>query len=421
MGKRLAALLALLLVAACDAGPPPILSDEDEPLGPGEEPGDPDGSADPAADGGVAPTTARGCREPFTQGQLPTFEIEIASADWQALLEDAARGVERLQAGEDIHPYRPLIAFKHGDTVKRDAAIRLRGNPLWWTTRKMQFQISFNEHDRAGRFLGLRKIVLDSAPQNQSFLRDRLALSVMRDLGVDAPCANNARLVVNGAYYGLYTNIEKLDREFLERVYGKRYADGNLWKRKNWTIQTNEETATRERLQAVLAARDPGRLCELLDCPAALLEWAGEAVLPDADGAWVGALNYYLYDHPTRGFIVLPWDLDATFTRLPADTDPLRYVKAGREHGRPHYDLLVADPTWRRRYLEALDRAVAAYAVSELQRRIDEWSAQIGDAAAADRNKPFATARQREAVTELRAYVAERRAYLEGWLAAEPR
>ena len=45
-----------------------------------------------------------------------------------------------------------------------------------------------------------------------SYLRD--------DLGVPASCVNNARLVINGEFYGLYANIEFLDEELLERLFG---------------------------------------------------------------------------------------------------------------------------------------------------------------------------------------------------------
>jgi len=38
--------------------------------------------------------------------------------------------------------------------------------------------------------------------------------------GLPSTCANSARLVVNGEYYGLYTNIEYYDHEWQERVFG---------------------------------------------------------------------------------------------------------------------------------------------------------------------------------------------------------
>jgi hypothetical protein len=416
--------LLLLLLGLVGAGCQPADTPGEPPRVEGDLDPDDEGSGPVSGttpDGGTPVAVSQGCPAIFSQTVLPTFEIEIAPDDWQALHEDAVRGEERLAAGLDPHPYRPLISFRYGDLEKRDAMIRLRGNPESWSRRKLQFQISFNEVNGDGRMKGLRKVLLDAPPQNDSFLRDRLALSVLRDMGVETPCANNARLVVNGDYYGLYTSLEKVDKEFLQRVYGKRSADGDLWKRKYWVLKTNEETGTRERLDQVIAARDPARICALVDCGAALLEWAGEAMVPNADGAWAGALNYYLYEHPTRGFIYLPWDLDATFTRLPADVDPVSYVKPGRELGRRHYDALLADPAWRRRYLDALALALDKYDVAKLRRRIDAWSEQIRDAAASDPRKPFTTERHRAAVAELRDYVGVRAAFVAGRLAEERR
>jgi maltose phosphorylase len=41
---------------------------------------------------------------------------------------------------------------------------------------------------------------------------------------------NNARLVVNGRYYGLFVNIEHVNKDFLERNFGDAGDGGNLYK-----------------------------------------------------------------------------------------------------------------------------------------------------------------------------------------------
>jgi hypothetical protein len=46
--------------------------------------------------------------------------------------------------------------------------------------------------------------------------------------GVQYSCVNHARLDVNGEYYGMYANVERVDREYPERHFDD--PDGNLWK-----------------------------------------------------------------------------------------------------------------------------------------------------------------------------------------------
>ena len=148
----------------------------------------------------------------------------MSDSDWAAIQADYRSYVA------NWHPARFTWVTDAGDRLEADAQVRLRGNPGFsWLGDKMQFLVSFDEVDPAGRFLGQRALVLDASWYNPTILRDRLAYAYLRRLGVPAPCANNARLTVNGSYYGLYTLIERLDQEFLDRVFGREAATGTLW------------------------------------------------------------------------------------------------------------------------------------------------------------------------------------------------
>jgi hypothetical protein len=358
-------------------------------------------------DGAWAPGPCPGI---YSQNLLPTFELEVA-ADELAALE-----AEWL-AQDTSKPKHPLALFKYEDIEITDASIALRGHTNWWPGQnKMQFEIEFHTYDEDGRFLGLKRMLFDAAAGNRSFLRDRLALQVMRDVGLPAPCANNARLILNGAYYGLFTSIEKVDSEFLERNFED--PGGNLYKRQNWDKTSNEDDPDTSDIDALLAVDDLAALDDLMNLDEAVLEWATEAVLPDADGAWAGGYNFYAYNDPLTGFVVIPWDKDATFTRLDPDVDPYTYKKPPEVfHGREFYDITTADPAWFQRYIEAVAFALdEGYRVDLLQQRIDAWAAQIEAAAADDPNRPFTFAQHLDAVEDKREFVAERHAFVAGWL-----
>jgi len=355
------------------------------------------------------PWVPKGCPKIFAQTLLPTFELEISEAELAKLHE------EWDAADDNNTPEHPLIAFKYEGEVIKDATVRLRGNATWWPDlNKLQLQVSFNTHDKKGRFMGLRKLLFDAARYNESFLRDRLALAILRDVGVPAPCANNARLVLNGEYYGLFTSIEKVDKEFLERRFED--PEANLYKRAKWEKQTNESDPSKKDLEVLLAAETIDQLGAVMDLDQAVLEWATEAVIPNIDGTWGGGLNYYLYNDPKTGFNVIPWDLDATFTRLPFDTDLYTFIKPN-DWGRPFFKIATDDPVWFQKYIDAIEYVLdKGYDVQVLQDRMDLWAAQIATAAAEDPNKPFSTQTHLNAVKAQRAYIPKRAAFVKDWL-----
>ena len=79
-------------------------------------------------------------------------------------------------------------------------------------------------------------------------------------------------------------------------------------------MATNEDTVSQPhpRLDAWKAVTDAASLAAIADMDETLAEWAGEAMIADEDGFWIGKQNFLLYDHPTRGWLWIPHDLDAT-------------------------------------------------------------------------------------------------------------
>lgn len=389
------------------------------------------GSSESTGDGydpneDIPPYDEEGCHDIYAQDNLPTFEIEVHPLIWDQLMWEWDNGAANEEAGIDPKPYHSLIEFRYGDIVIDDAAIRLKGNPTFWDPLpgdKMQFQIGFHTQDPDGRFLGIKRLSLDAATFNRHLLRDRLSLRFMREVGVRAPCANNARLVVNGEYYGIFTNVEKLDEVFLERTMED--PTGDLWKRASWELKTNEKTATDVRLDAMRDATTFAELDQYLDVQQALLTYATEAVIPNSDGSWAGGLNFYLYDDPKRGkFMLLPWDLDNTFERFndppdgdyPINPDPVTWEKR-TTHGRPFYDLILTDPASFDFYIDTIDQALhTGYDTTQMLAWIDEMSAQIEQAVLDDMNKPYSNDLYYNRLDDLREYVQGRYIWVDDWL-----
>ncbi len=379
------------------------------------------GSLDPP--GGAVP--AGRCADLYDEDRLVDYRVEIADGEWAALQDEFANWAEREANGLPLKPYHPILFRYVGpdgeEEVVPDARMRLKGNPCCSWSGKMQFVISFNEVDSDARFHGLRKIALDAPPYDPSLLKDRLALDLFREVGLPAACANSATLTLNGSLYGVFTNIEFLDKEFLQRNFPGQ-AGGDLWKY-GTDLKTNEQTSDGVRIEQFWQANDVAAIDALADLEGAVLEWAAEATLPDADGYWSAGHNFYLYDHPQRGFLFVPWDKDGTFDWMPADADPygvVYYDEYGEELSGlpPHQVAVLADPVWRQRFVDAVAAVRAVYNPAAIDEKIGRFAAQIEAAVESDPNYPFTLDEFHAAHDSIRAATAARAAFLDGWLDA---
>jgi hypothetical protein len=159
-------------------------------------------------------------------------------------------------------------------------------------------------------------------------------------------------------------------------------------------------------------------LAAVADVDEALAEWAAEAMILDADGFWIGRQNFFLYDHPTRGWLWVPHDLDAAVDWANPKTDPVFYWGHMMPWDKPwaHYAAVINDPNTRDRYIAALHHAYDVSVATKLPELLDGYAAQVADAAAADPTRPFSIDDHNRAVQSLRAALVARGAMVEEWL-----
>jgi hypothetical protein len=369
-----------------------------------------------------------GCPLLFHQPTITEYHVEISDDEWAAMEDEFYNVVERTMQGLEDEPYHPigLEAVVDGERTGPlpGVLMRLKGASSWLQTieldenPKMQFVIAFNEVDPEARFMGVRKVELDMPRSDLTFLQHRVALSYLRESGVPAQCANSARLYINGSYYGLYTHLERLDKEFLQRHYPDA-DDGDLWKNGR-IIKTNEETFEWDRLDALWDVPDMASFAALADVEAAFQEWAAEAMVGDADGYYNGRANFYLYDHPTRGFVWLPHDVDTAMAEdyLPPTAPPIFPPALARwERDWHHYILAMHDAGAIESYVDALHDVRSRYDVGAMQERIELFAGQIWAAAEEDPHRPFSMGDHDWALGQMLEFAPERADYIDAWLA----
>jgi hypothetical protein len=356
-------------------------------------------------------------------GQLRTFSIDISPAEWQSLTNEF-NSINRVLAGEEFAVYHPVVLHMDGETV--EAAVKLRGQSSWVLSvmndgarAKMQFNVSFDETVPDAKFHGYGKLVFDMPRSDWTFLHDRLAHTWLRQAGIMAPCSVNARLTINGTFYGLYTLSEPVGGRLVDRFFPDN-PDGDLWKG-GYEAETNQESPNWTRVRAFRDAMDLATISSIVDIEGSIRSWAAEALLNNADGYYGGFHNFYAYDQGAKGFLYLPQDTDSTFEWLALwdvideKDHPIFWwearIKPAPTPGR-HWMPVLSDPTWRRKYADAIADLLTRWDVQQFQTWIDSWSAQIAADVAADPHTWADVAGFQTAIREARAIVATRPAYL---------
>lgn len=307
----------------------------------------------------------------FDPEVVQTIQLEIKPED-----------LDRLQRAL---PQRICVpgTFRWNEVALCPVGIRYKGNssshPEW--PHKRSFLIAFSEFKPGQKFLGLRHVALDNGIQFGGLFSERLITDILRELGVKASRCNYARLYLNGKPAGVYVNVERIDRSFLERHFGPvrgplfkvdeggpgadlRYlGDDPALYRKAFELHSGKgPEAFRNLIEFIRAVDlppanrgDPGRVLDL----DAFIKTTAVMLFAGAFDQYTGwsPHNYYLYQDPADGrWTYIPWDLDVGFAdhafgRVPV-LEGWHAAWPAPVPGRPLMEHLVSNPVLLDRYRE---------------------------------------------------------------------
>jgi len=316
---------------------------------------------------------------------VQTIKLEIKSEE-----------LERLQRAL---PQRITVTgtFRWNDQTLQNVGVRYRGNsssnPNW--PYKRSFLISFSEFEKGQRFLGLRHVALDNGVQFGSLFSERLITDVLRGVGVKASRCNYARVELNGKSMGVYVNVERIDKAFLEHHFES--AKGVLFKadeggpgsdlhfigddpapyRHGFEIHAgDEDEAYPELLDFIRAINNPSdneaELRRRLDVDA-FVKTTAVMLLTGAFDQYTGwgPHNYYLYRDPAdERWTYIPWDLDVGFAehafgQIPV-LDGWNAAWPAPVPGRVLMERLVTEPNLLREYREQADTILETWLRPEI-------------------------------------------------------
>lgn len=310
--------------------------------------------------GAVDPATAPA--DFFAQPHLWTIHLRLSRQAWQQMHPGTRPRFEPRNAPKPApatqaqgpqtvispfgHEYAYVPATLQLDShPPTDIVLRFKGNLSYTLTAnspRRPMKVEFDHADARRRFLGLATLNLHANPTDPSLLREALAYALFREAGVPAPRTAFAHvfLSVEGLYknefLGLYTLVEQVDRQFLERHFTD--GSGMLLKPEmlrglpylgqNWAPYADRYNPKahdgRKARQAfidflrLVHFADDATFAQRLPSCLALDEFlrflAMQAMLSNFDSFLTTGHNYYLYRDPRDGrFCFIPWDLNLSF------------------------------------------------------------------------------------------------------------
>jgi spore coat protein CotH len=271
--------------------------------------------------------------------QLPQFDLTL---DDDAL---AGLATSPHEDGDDVHA---TFGFD-GDTW--DVGLHLKGSSSFRPiTEKAAMKIDFHQWDHDATLHGVRRLTLNNMVGDPAMLAEELAYGVYAWLGLPASRHGYACVTVNGADYGLYSVVESIDEQLVDRLFddpsGNLYegtfgADIRVGATDGFILQEDGTPADHSDLEALanaFAARTDDNLLDLFDAhfdrDALFDAWATELYIGNIDGYISRGNNYLLYHEPGPDrWWMLPRGVDETFYDHPDVHDPVYTEDARSDHG----------------------------------------------------------------------------------------
>ncbi len=412
---------------------------------PDQRPSADEGGAASACESGLD-VAQRDAQQLFDYAHVPTFDFYLPSEQW-TLLQENARDEEYVEVracfegrliGTVGLRFKGYYGSLFGCFDENDQLICPR----------LSLKVKFDKYVEDQRFFGLKRLNFNAYRHDDSRMKEKLSYDLFRAMGVVAPRAAWAVLRVNGDSQGLYGMVEQIDGRFTADRWPDS-PDGNLYK-EVWpsepesaaireALKTNEETgditnfldfaqtfaaSSDDQALATLARyMDPTYLARYMAVDDAVANYDGITYFW-TDGVTHNNHNFYIYEQGPSDFVLVPWDVEATFWINPDHATPHWTQQPGDcSQTYPYWDGLALAPAcdpvfkalgqdleaWRSAAQELLD---GPFTLDEMLANVDRHETLIAEAAQADPTPPMYVPFE-AAVDEIRRTLPDLRARLQ--------
>lgn len=324
----------------------------------------------------------------FAWGSIQQIRLEIDEASWAALDADP-----RTWARATFEHVNGM----YGDIRLEGVGVHLKGSDTFQTLdQKPSLKIKFDEFSPGSVYAGLQRLTLNNMTGDPVMGSEVVSYRVWAQAGIPVPRATYAEVWINGEPYGLYTALETVDDEFLQKRF--EADEGDLWEANEGAGLTNEgithfalvsgpgDVSALER--AVDAVSSPGdfwvRADEGIVVSAFVDYWTWCLLTGTKDGYPYNPNDFFLYGDPLQGgrFIFLPWGMDETWERSSTWLVPDPGTVG---------DYCLQDPDCRSAFRERLAAGLVAWEAMDIPGMQAEAFDVSADAMARDPRKPDST------------------------------
>lgn len=272
--------------------------------------------------------------ELYRDDVVPRIDIIIAPESLDYILAPENRESDEL--------FDATFIFDNGtvnDTLE-NIGFRLRGNTSR-SANKKSFKINLNAFVPGRKYFGVSKINLNGQHNDPTSSRAKICADIADLLEIPSIRTNHVQLYINNNYYGLYTNTEHIDQNYVKKRFGNK--NGNLYKclypadlnykgnnpdsykeiiygRRNYELKNNQSkddyTDFANFVKVLNLTSDANLSCEL-EKVFNVDQYLKVIIFDILTGNWDGPIynknNFYLYNNQATGkFEYIPFDLDNT-------------------------------------------------------------------------------------------------------------
>jgi Ca2+-binding EF-hand superfamily protein len=303
------------------------------PGGPGRGPGGLGGNREPPKPGPhVSPNEVKTYANAslYEPTVLRTIFLEFEDKDWEAELADFYH--------TDVEvPATMIVDGKKYPNV----GVHFRGASSFFGVGagyKRSLNVSLDFVDSKQKLLGYKTLNLLNSHDSPSFLDTVLYSHIGRQY-LPTPKANLVRVVINGECWGVYTNVQQFNKEFVAENFktrkgarwkvpgspggrgGLEYAGDNIEEyKRRYQIKSEDNDKDWKaliNLCKVLNTTPPDKLEEalkpILDIDGLLWFLALDISCINCDGYWIRASDYSIYRDDKGKFHILPHDMNECF------------------------------------------------------------------------------------------------------------
>lgn len=149
----------------------------------------------------------------FDQSKVTTVDITVDEADFKKMLESPL--------DEEMYSADVVI---NGEKVE-NVGFRTKGNLTLRSVAQMEdsdrysWKIDFDKYVDEQNLHGLKKLNLNNNYSDPSQMREYLAYSLMKKMGVPTPNFSYMYVTINGKEWGLYLGVEAIEETFLQQNF----------------------------------------------------------------------------------------------------------------------------------------------------------------------------------------------------------